>query len=150
LITAGTGKTFLLEALGQAAVEAGRHVAWFTLEALGVLVRRHRADDSVTKAIGRILRADLVVVDDIGLLPVGPDAAEGLYRLVDAAYERRSVAISSNLHPSGFDELMPKTLATASVDRLLHHAHPCQTSGESVRLSQALSGAGVVALGGAR
>jgi DNA replication protein DnaC len=38
-------------------------------------------------------------VDDIGLLPVGPDAAEGLYRLVDAAYERRSVAVSSNLPP---------------------------------------------------
>jgi DNA replication protein DnaC len=140
---AGTGKTFLLEALGQAAVEAGKHVAWFTLEALGVLVRRHRADDSVTKAIARILRADLVVVDDIGLPPVGPDAAEGLYRLVDAAYERRSVAVSSNLHPSGFDELMPKTLATATVDRLLHHAHLCQTSGESVRLSQALAGKGV-------
>ena len=96
----GTGKTFLLEALGQAAVQAGRHVAWFTLEQLGVLIRRHRADDSVTKAISRILRADLVVVDDIGLLPVGPDAAEGLYRLVDAAYEKRSVAVSSNLHPS--------------------------------------------------
>ena len=147
---AGTGKTFLLEALGQAAVETGRHVAWFTLEALGVLVRRHRADDSVTKAITRILRADLVIVDDIGLLPVGPDAAEGLYRLVDAAYERRSIAVSSNLHPSGFDELMPKTLATATVDRLLHHAHLCQTSGESVRLSQALTGAGVVALAGPR
>jgi DNA replication protein DnaC len=55
------------------------------------------------------------VVDDIGLMPVGPDAAEGLYRLVDAAYERRSVAVSSNLHPSAFDELMPKTLATATV-----------------------------------
>jgi DNA replication protein DnaC len=96
----GTGKTFLLEALGQQAVEAGKHVAWFTLEQLGVLIRRHRADDSVTKAIGRILRADLVVVDDIGLLPVGPDAAEGLYRLADAAYEKRSVAVSSNLHPS--------------------------------------------------
>ena len=62
-------------------------------------IRRHRADNSVTKAIGRILRADLVVVDDIGLLPVGPDAAEGLYRLVDAAYEKRNVAVSSNLHP---------------------------------------------------
>jgi DNA replication protein DnaC len=143
---AGTGKTFLLEALGQAAVEAGRHVAWFTLEQLGVLVRRHRADDSVTKAITRILRADLVIVDDIGLLPVGPDAAEGLYRLVDAAYERRSIAVSSNLHPSGFDELMPKTLATATVDRLLHHAHLCQTSGDSIRLSQALTGQGVKAL----
>ncbi|SEI17463.1 IstB-like ATP binding protein, partial [Leifsonia sp. CL154] len=67
----------------------------------------------------------------------------GLYRLVDAAYEKRSIAISSNLHPSGFDELMPKTLATATVDRLLHHAHLTQTTGESVRLAQALAGTGV-------
>jgi len=50
------------------------------------------------------------------------------------------------VNPSGFDELMPKTLATATatatatVDRPLHHAHLCQTSGESVRLSQALTG----------
>ena len=63
----GTGKTFLLEALGQQAVEEGLRVAWFTLEDLGVLLRRHRADDTVTKAIARVLRADLVVVDDIGL-----------------------------------------------------------------------------------
>jgi DNA replication protein DnaC len=107
----GTGKTFLLEALGQHAVETGRKVAWFTLENLGVLLRRHRADDTVSKAIARVLRADLVVVDDIGLLPVAADAAEGLDRLVDAAYEKRSVAVSSNLHPAAFDELMPKTLA---------------------------------------
>jgi DNA replication protein DnaC len=142
----GTGKTFLLEALGQQAVETGLKVAWFTLEDLGVFVRRHRADDTVTKALSRLLRADLVIVDDIGLLPIGPDAAEGLYRLVDAAYEKRSVAISSNLHPAAFDELMPKTLATATVDRLLHHAHVCQTTGDSVRLSQALAGQGVMPL----
>lgn len=142
----GTGKTFLLEALGRQAVETGRHVAWFTVEGLGALLRRHRADDTVTKAFARILRADLIVVDDIGLLPVAADAAEGLYRLVDAAYEKRSIAISSNLHPAGFDELMPKTLATATVDRLLHHAHVCQTSGDSVRLTQALAGKGVTAM----
>ncbi|MGM7671620.1 ATP-binding protein [Microbacterium sp. A93] len=70
----------------------------------------------------------LIVVDDIGLLEA--DAAEGLYRLVDAAYEKRSIAVSSNLHPAGFDEFMPKTLATATVDRLIHHAHVCQTSGD--------------------
>ena len=139
----GTGKTFFLEALGQAAVEAGIKVAWFALEDLGVLVRRHRADDTVTRAVGRILAAELIVVDDIGLLPVALDAAEGLYRLVDAAYERRSVAVSSNLHPSGFDELMPKTLASATVDRLMHHAHVCVTSGDSVRLQQATTGKGV-------
>jgi hypothetical protein len=48
--------------------------------------------------------------------------------------------------PAGFDELMPKTLATATVDRLLHHAHVCQTTGESVRLSQAITGQGVTPL----
>ncbi len=60
------------------------------------------------------LQPQYAIVDDVGLLPVVADAAEGLYRIVEAAYERRSVAISSNLHPSGFDELMPKTLATAT------------------------------------
>ena len=43
-------------------------------------------------------------------MPVSPDAAEGFYRLVDAAYEKRSVAVSSNVHSAGFDELMPKTI----------------------------------------
>jgi DNA replication protein DnaC len=146
----GTGKTFLLEALGHQAVESGLKVAWFTLEDLGVLLRRHRADDTVTRAIARVLRADLEVVADIGLLPDAQDAAEGVYRLVDAAYEKRSVAVSSNLHPSAFDELMPKTLATATVDRLLHHAHVCQTTGDSIRLTQALAGHGVAPLGGHR
>jgi len=60
-----TGKTFFLEGLGQLAVEAALKVAWFSLEELGVLVRRHRADDSVTKAVQVILTARLIVVDDI-------------------------------------------------------------------------------------
>ncbi|WP_272909621.1 ATP-binding protein [Arthrobacter sp. FW306-2-2C-D06B] len=110
----------------------------FRLEDLGALIRAHRTDDSVTRAVARILRAELVVNDDIGLLPVATDAAEGLYPVVDA-YERRPVAISSNLHLAAFDELIPKTLATATVDRLLHHAHVCQTSGDSIRLTQASS-----------
>jgi DNA replication protein DnaC len=98
----------------------------------------------MTKAVSRILGSELIVIDDIGLLPVSSDAAEGLYRLVDAAYEKRSVAVSSNLHPSGFDELMPKTLASATVDRLMHHAHVCVTTGDSVRLQQATTGKGSV------
>lgn len=142
----GTGKTFFLEALGSTAIEAGMRVAWFTLESLGALVRRHRIDDTVSKVVAQIVRAELIVVDDIGLLPVSADAAEGLYRVVDAAYERRSVAVSSNLHPAGFDQLMPKTLATATVDRLLHHAHLCVTGGDSVRLAQASAGIGVTPL----
>lgn len=139
----GTGKTHFLEALGQTAIDHGHHVSWFSLENLGALVRRHRVDDSITRAIKRIMRADLIVIDDIGLLPVAAETAEALYRIVDAAYERRSLAISSNLHPSGFDELMPKTIANATVDRLLHHAHVVLTAGDSIRLTHATTGKGV-------
>jgi DNA replication protein DnaC len=139
----GTGKSHFSEALGHAAVEAGMTVAWFTIEDLGTLVRRHRADDSLARAMTRLIRTDLITVDDIGLLPVSPDAAEGFYRLVDATYERRAMIVSSNLHPSGFDEIMPKTLATATVDRLLHHAHVVVTQGDSFRLTEATAGKGV-------
>jgi DNA replication protein DnaC len=61
-------------------------------------------------------------------------------------FEKRSVAASSNVHPAGVDELMPMTLATATVDRLLHHAHVCIPSVDSVRLAQATSGKEVVPL----
>jgi DNA replication protein DnaC len=139
----GTGKSHFLEALGHAAIDAGHHVSWFSLEALGALVRRHRADDSITRAIKRIMRAEVIVIDDIGLLPVATETAEALYRVIDAAYEKRAVALSSNLHPSGFDELMPKTIANATVDRLMHHAHVVLTTGDSIRLTQATTGKGV-------
>ncbi len=142
----GTGKSHFCEALGHEAVDAGKTVMWFSIEELGALVRRHRVDDTVAKAFAPIAKADLTVVDDVGMLPVSADAAEGLYRLVDAAYEKRSVAVSSNLHPSAFDQLMDKNLATALVDRLLHHAHVVLTDGESVRLADATSGKGVVPL----
>ena len=142
----GTGKTHFLEALGQGCVDAGHKVSWFSLEDLGGLVRRHGADDTTGRAIKKIMRADVIVIDDIGLLPVATETAEALYRVVDAAYEKRSIALSSNLHPAGFDELMPKTIANATVDRLMHHAHVVLTAGDSIRLTQATAGKGVTPL----
>lgn len=84
-----TGKTLLLESLGQQAIDEGMFVSCLSLEDLGVLVRRHRIDDSVNKAINRVTNVDLICIDDIGLLPVSGDAAEGFYRVVEASYEKR-------------------------------------------------------------
>jgi DNA replication protein DnaC len=131
-----------VEALGHAVIDAGMRVSWFSLESLTATIGRAKVDASVSKVVARICRSDLVVVDDIGMLPAGQEAAEAFYRVVDAAYERRSVAVTSNLHPSGFDTIMPKTLATATVDRLLHHAHFVMTEGGSHRLAEAVSGKG--------
>jgi DNA replication protein DnaC len=142
----GTGKSHFVEALGHAVIDAGMRVAWFTLETLALTVSKAKVDATVAKVVARICRSDLIVIDDIGMLPAGHDAAEAFYRVVDAAYERRSVAVTSNLHPSGFDTIMPKTLATATVDRLLHHAHVVLTEGGSYRLAEATDGKGVTPL----
>jgi DNA replication protein DnaC len=142
----GTGKTHFIEALAHRVIDAGMRVSWFTLEALTATIGRASVDGSIAKTINRITRAELIVIDDIGMLPSGQAAAEAFYRLVDATYERRSLAVTSNFHPSGFDAIMPKTLATAAVDRLLHHAHVIVTEGTSMRLSEATSGRGVVPL----
>ncbi len=142
----GTGKSHLAEALANKAIDQGMKVAWFTLESLTAHLGRATVDNTVSKAVAKITRCDLIVVDDIGMLPSGQAAAEAFYRVIDAAYERRSVIVTSNLHPSGFDSIMPKTLATAAVDRLLHHAHIVLTEGSSLRLTQATSGQGVVPL----
>jgi DNA replication protein DnaC len=142
----GTGKSHFVEALAHTAIDNDLKVAWFTLESLTATIGRAKADASIARTVARICRSDLIVVDDIGMLPAGQDAAEAFYRIIDAAYERRSIAVTSNIHPSGFDTIMPKTLATATVDRLLHHAHLITTQGDSHRLQQALTGKGVTPL----
>jgi len=139
----GTGKSHFVEAIAHTAIDNDLRVAWFTLESLTAAIARAKADGSIARTIARICRCDLIVVDDIGMLPAGQDAAEAFYRIIDAAYERRSIAVTSNIHPSGFDTIMPKTLATATVDRLLHHAHLIMTTGDSHRLGQAVAGKGV-------
>jgi DNA replication protein DnaC len=142
----GTGKSHFVEALGHAVIDAGMRVSWFSLETLTATLGRAKVDASISRVVTRICRAELIVIDDIGMLPSGQEAAEAFYRVVDAAYERRSLAVTSNLHPAGFDTIMPKTLATAAVDRLLHHAHVIVTDKGSHRLEEAMAGKGVVPL----
>ena len=144
----GSGKSHFCEAVAHSVIDAGMRVSWFSLESLTATIGRAKVDASIARVVTRICRADLIVIDDIGMLPAGADAAEAFYRVIDAAYERRSVAVTSNLHPSGFDTIMPKTIATAAVDRLLHHAHLVATDGPSVRLEEALAGIGVKTLTG--
>lgn len=139
----GTGKSHFAEAICHAAIDRDLRVSWFTLESLTATVSRSKVDASTAKVVARICYSEVIVVDDIGLLPAGADEAEALYRLIDAAYEKRSLILTSNLHPGRFDSIFPKGLATAAVDRLLHHAHVIVTEGQSKRLADALGGRGV-------
>ncbi len=130
---------------GQAAVEAGLGGCLGSPSKTSVpLVRRHRADDSIARALTRIIRSDLIIVDDIGLLPVSEDAAEGFYFASSTLpNERRGDCRLEQPAPLRLRRDHAQTLATATVDRLLHHAHVVVTDGDSFRLTEATTGKGV-------
>ncbi|NNN15273.1 MAG: ATP-binding protein [Acidimicrobiaceae bacterium] len=119
-------------------------VAWFEPETLFDAVALGKAADTLKSFLLRGQRLDLVILDDLGILPLTPRDSEVLYRVVNARYEVTSLIVTSNFALSSFDQIIePKSLAAALVDRLAHHAHLLQTEGESIRLTQALAGTGV-------
>ena len=95
------------------------------------------------QAVAQIVRADLVIIDDVGLFPVGADAAEVSTASSKPPTTTHMAAIEPS--PLGFDELMPQP-GHRHRGPTSHHAHLCQTSGDTVRLSQALTGKGVTPL----
>jgi len=135
---AGTRKSHLLVALGHAAIDAGHRVRYFTAAELVETPYRSLADNSVGKTITGILRADLILIDEIGFAPMDATGAELFFRLVAAAYERRSLGIGSHWPFEQWGKFLPEnTTAVSLLDRLLHHATIVITDGESHRMRQA-------------
>jgi IstB-like ATP binding protein len=96
--SSGTGKSHFVEALAHAAIDKDLRVAWFTLESLTTTITRAKIDGSVARTVTRICRCDLIVVDDIGMLPAGQDAAEAFYRR--RCRLRAPLRSSDQQHPS--------------------------------------------------
>jgi len=135
---AGTGKSHSLVAFGVAAVQAGHKVRYFTAADLVEALYRGLADNSVGRVIENLLKADLVVIDEVGFAPLDDTGAQLLFRFVAAAYERRSLAIGSHWPFDQWGRFLPEhTTAVSLLDRLLHHSIVVVTEGESFRMRQA-------------
>ena len=140
---AGTGKSHTLIALGVAAVQAGHRVRYFTAADLVDTLYRGLADNSVGRVIETLLRADLVIIDELGFAPLDDTSAQLLFRLVAAAYERRALGIGSHWPFEQWGRFLPEhTTAVSLLDRLLHHSNVVVTEGESFRMRQARSRGG--------
>ena len=135
---AGTGKSHLLVGLGYAAVQAGHRVRYFAAADLVETLYRGLADNSVGRVIDSILRADLVLLDELGFAPLDPTGGQLFFRFVAAAYERRSLGIASHWPFNEWGHFLPdETTAVSLIDRLLHHAVVVVTAGESFRMREA-------------
>ena len=133
----GTGKSHLSLALGVEAIKAGRSVYFTTLaDLVGALARAER-EGALREKIRFFCRFALLIVDEIGYLPVIPGGGNLFFQLVNARYEKGAMILTSN---RGFAEwgavFGDSVVATALLDRLLHHAVVIQIEGSSYRLRQ--------------
>jgi DNA replication protein DnaC len=134
----GTGKSHLLVGFGEAAVRSGKRVRYFAAAALVESLYRGLADNSVGRLIEGLLRADLVIIDELGFAPLDDTGSQLLFRFVAAAYERRSLGIASHWPFEEWGRFLPEhSTAVALLDRLLHHSITVVTSGDSFRMREA-------------
>jgi DNA replication protein DnaC len=133
----GTGKSHLAVALGVEAVKAGRSVYFSTLADIIASLAKAEREGCLRERIRWLARSALLIVDEIGYLPVIPGGGNLFFQLVNARYEKGAMILTSN---RGFaewgDVFGDPVVATALLDRLLHHAIVIQIEGSSYRLRQ--------------
>jgi DNA replication protein DnaC len=131
----GTGKSHLATAIGVAAVKSGRSVYRCTLvDMIEALTKAEREGRLVDK-LRFYARASLLIVDEIGYLPITPGGANLFFQLVNARYEKGAMILTSNRGFAEWGEIFgDPVVATALLDRLLHHAVVVQIEGASYRL----------------
>lgn len=130
----GVGKSHLGQAIGERACRAGHSVGYVSAHRMLSTLRAARADQSYDKKMLRFTTPDLLILDDVGLRPLEGEEPIDLYEVIRARYERGSMIVTSNRaleewYPLFLDDL----IASAAMDRLLHHAHVVVMEGNSFR-----------------
>lgn len=131
----GTGKSHLATALGVEAVRAGKRVYRATLAEIIEALSRAERDGRLPEKLRFFSRNSLLIVDEIGYLPITPGGANLFFQLVNHRYEKGAMILTSNRGFAEWGEVFgDPVVATALLDRLLHHAIVVQIEGASYRL----------------
>ena len=132
----GLGKTHLATALGYAACQKGHSVLFATaVDLINTLAAAQRAG-RLKPALGRYLRPAVLVLDELGYLPIDKTGADLLFQIISQRYERGSIVMTSNRVFKKWPEIFnnDSTLTSALLDRLLHHAETVLIEGKSYRM----------------
>ena len=135
----GTGKAHMASALCRLACDRRVEARFFTASSLVARLRRARDEGRLDGEASQIGRARLLVVDELGFLPLDPDGARLLFQVFADAYERQSVVVTTNLEFSRWGSVFgDDQMAAAVIDRIVHHGRLVQFRGESYRVRHAL------------
>src|ERR1700723_1426022 len=132
----GTGKTHLLTALGYTAVERGHSVCHTRVVDMINHLTAAQRNGSLGKTLRSYVRPSLLLLDELGYLPIDKRGADLLFQVVAARYEVGSIVITTNRPFREWGKLfdMDNTLATALIDRLMHHGEAIVIQGDSYRM----------------
>ena len=133
----GVGKSHLAIALGVKVVESGYRVLFLTLEELLTRLRRAQSENRLERMLQQLVYPRLLILDEIGYLPMTREEASLFFRLLCRRYEKASLVLTSNKSFLDWGDIFgDQVLASAILDRLLHHATTVNIKGESYRLKE--------------
>ena len=136
----GVGKTHLATSIGIAAARKRISTYFIKCQELIEQLRKAYIENKLESRIKHFSKYKLLIIDEIGYLPIGEHEAKMFFQLIDRRYERKSTIITSNINLSDWDKIfLDKLLASAILDRLIHHSTIVNISGKSYRTARALS-----------
>jgi len=131
----GVGKTHLAIALGRAAIESGHTALFVTATALIAALAKAHAEGYLAEQLTFHAKPKLLIIDELGYLPLERTSAHLFFQLVAKRYERGSILLTTNQPVTDWGQVFgDETIAAAILDRLLHHSHTLVIKGESFRL----------------
>lgn len=133
----GVGKTHLAIALGVKAAEGGHRVMYLTLEQLLTRLQKAKAENRLERTLQQLTYPKVLILDELGYLTMTREEAGLFFRLITRRYEKAPLIVTSNKSFLDWGEIFgDQVLATAILDRLLHHATTINIKGESYRLKE--------------
>lgn len=135
----GRGKTHLAIAVGLACVDAGLEVRFFTAAELVLSLTRANREHRLEQLMKDIARSRLLIIDELGYVPLDQEGARLLFQVMSDCYERRSLVITTNIEFSKWGVVFgDDKLASAIIDRIMHHGRLIEFNGTSKRMDHAL------------
>jgi len=136
--SSGTGKSHVCDALGVAACEQSRRVRRYKAIELTSELEQAQEQHQLHRYLRRFAALDVVIIDELGYMPISQHAADLLFQALSERHERRSVILNSNLPFGEWGKVFQtERLAVALLDRITHNAHVLEMNGESYRLKSA-------------